>query len=1757
MKVNKIKRYLSLILAVVIAVSGFTFFPNSTQAATYYKWEKSTAIDGFVVKYVSSRSSIGILSHFGYGKYTLNPTTGKFTLSDGPREFRFVDSSNPGGTLYNYDTNGLTQVTGWYNDGMGYYDDGSYGGGASITSTKLAAVQGKVPGESLGFVYSTSYGAYPYDGVGSDGYYYRSAGSTNNAPPVLVVTTTGDKTMYTDGSFTISGTVQDSDNQPVTISADIGGATKSVTVTGTTAAQVWQISWDPNEISSGTYINPVIKATDGLITTSVNYAGKIEVKPQIYYYWSKFSVVNPPPYVWSLMGESTDDANPNLPGFYASFNVIPTAKSSNVSGEYFSNLTASRPVGYYKRPYNEEANVRKFTRTGDRSYTEELLVWNSNTQSARGTLIQSNIRAAQNTYPDNGKHTDGFWYTKIGSVPNEMPVVSVTQAGSQNVNLKPGTDTITISGTVSDPDNDTLTISATIGGIAKSVVLSGTQTAKPWSLVWRTSDFAASGSYSNVKLLFDDGKDGLVSATYTGKVTIDTTPLYYWDKYSTKNQITGYSESKGTTYRSDASTINGYRNYTFNTTTGKFSGVGEYEVAPTYPTWAGTRLFSIGFAGMTENLVTNLDQVQSTVYSAVATSSIKIRNDLISSNILDIDKTYPDDGLHTDGFWYVKKATNNMFPVLTVDNSDMMLNASGKITLTGTAFDSDGDTITINATIDGVTKSTTVKGSGSWHLDWAASEVPAGRYTAVSIEGSDGNEGIDKITYNGLITVDKTAPVITVSLEDQTWTSDQISLTVQWLDQLSGINGNERKYKLSTSQQVPANWDTSASDNLTLDITDEGAWYLHIKAADQAGNATTKLVGPFQYQKQPEVPTLRVNAVGADWSELGWSLPSGSFAGAYTYKVENTTTGQSWDVTYPTDKIREEGLVSGTTYQYRIKAANHVGESNWSNSFEVLTLPAAVEDLTVSFVSNNSSTVDISFAEVDSAVGYLLSIKEGANSIYEKELNSAGTHQVTDLEPGKQYTVTVSAKNASGNGQDTVLGFLSLPEAPGEFQSAKIKETEVELMWNSSPTATLYELLRGEMERYSGNDLSYTDEGLESGTEYDYSISAKNDSGFGDIAFLKGIITLPGKTEVSLDQIEKEAVKFSITPVRGTENYVVLVNGMKEMDLPAETEQFEVDSLASGTEYTFEVYAQNRSGYGVSDKVTVRTLPDSPEGLEISEISDSKAKLTWEPVQGADKYKVSISDDVYEVSGTELFLSDLTAGTTYQAKVTAGNVSGYGESIEEAFLTLPASPNSLHLVEVQSNQIILAWDKVTSANKYVIYNESDEVIGETEKPTYSLRDLKPGKTYNVYITAINDTGEGQKAGFTQRTLPGSWTVNPDDPKGDSPITVGDRNENSVVITVDPIEGADQYKVVDGEGNVVGVITTPENATEIGGLESAKEYEGWIIIPINDAGEGKGTPVPTFVTLPSSDFKVTTTDPTTGSLTIKVESSLNNEIFVYAMNGKEIHRGKDKSFTVKGLGSNQSYTFSVWTENSAGDKTEPKTVTGQTSQIPVSSGGSGSGGNSNPEAKPDAELPAEDQQSPSPNGTNGGTGNTPSFQDIGSSFAKNEILTLSEKGIVKGTSDSAFEPDRQVTRVEFASMLVRALELQESTDTLLTFQDIQRTAWYAPELGAAILNGVAHGFSDKEFRPFDSVTREQAAKMLSNSFYKGNLLDGDVAFKDAGTIAAWAKPEIKSLTEVTVINGYPDGSFKPKKGLTRAESAVLIYRALVELYDPAK
>ncbi|MDY4976758.1 MAG: S-layer homology domain-containing protein, partial [Clostridia bacterium] len=108
-----------------------------------------------------------------------------------------------------------------------------------------------------------------------------------------------------------------------------------------------------------------------------------------------------------------------------------------------------------------------------------------------------------------------------------------------------------------------------------------------------------------------------------------------------------------------------------------------------------------------------------------------------------------------------------------------------------------------------------------------------------------------------------------------------------------------------------------------------------------------------------------------------------------------------------------------------------------------------------------------------------------------------------------------------------------------------------------------------------------------------------------------------------------------------------------------------------------------------------------------------------------------------------------------------------------------------------------------------------------------------------------------------------------------------------------------------------------------------------------------------------------------------------------------------------------------------------------------------------------------------------------FQDIAGHWAENDINEMANQGIVSGVTDTTFEPDREITRAEFAALIARALKISYENEESV-FRDVAAPSWYAKEVNAAAAAGLISGY-DGFFRPEDSITREEMAVIIVKAY----------------------------------------------------------------------
>jgi len=168
-------------------------------------------------------------------------------------------------------------------------------------------------------------------------------------------------------------------------------------------------------------------------------------------------------------------------------------------------------------------------------------------------------------------------------------------------------------------------------------------------------------------------------------------------------------------------------------------------------------------------------------------------------------------------------------------------------------------------------------------------------------------------------------------------------------------------------------------------------------------------------------------------------------------------------------------------------------------------------------------------------------------------------------------------------------------------------------------------------------------------------------------------------------------------------------------------------------------------------------------------------------------------------------------------------------------------------------------------------------------------------------------------------------------------------------------------------------------------------------------------------------------------------------------------------------------------------------------------------------------------------------------DIVGHWSEPYIMYLDAEGIINPSSSTGFyEPDRKVTRAEFMRYINRAFHFTEKAT--ITYEDVPEKSWYYEPVQIAERYGYISGVSDKKINPLGLIDREQAATIIGRlvKLDPGNVTADMLPFSDKQDISNWSAGYIKMAADKGIISGYGDNSFQPKKAVTRAEVAKILY-----------
>ncbi len=159
----------------------------------------------------------------------------------------------------------------------------------------------------------------------------------------------------------------------------------------------------------------------------------------------------------------------------------------------------------------------------------------------------------------------------------------------------------------------------------------------------------------------------------------------------------------------------------------------------------------------------------------------------------------------------------------------------------------------------------------------------------------------------------------------------------------------------------------------------------------------------------------------------------------------------------------------------------------------------------------------------------------------------------------------------------------------------------------------------------------------------------------------------------------------------------------------------------------------------------------------------------------------------------------------------------------------------------------------------------------------------------------------------------------------------------------------------------------------------------------------------------------------------------------------------------------------------------------------------------------------------------------------------KLNTADHFAYVQGYPDGTVKPAGNITRAETAAILFRLMDdasRKTYYSTKSGFRDVASGSWYNTYVATLNNAGVITDSSNGYFRPNEAITRAELAAMLA----KFSETTGAANYFNDVSASHWAANAIAICAKLGWITGYPDGTFRPDKNVTRAELMAMINRA---------
>ncbi|MGG2993300.1 S-layer homology domain-containing protein [Paenibacillus macerans] len=642
--------------------------------------------------------------------------------------------------------------------------------------------------------------------------------------------------------------------------------------------------------------------------------------------------------------------------------------------------------------------------------------------------------------------------------------------------------------------------------------------------------------------------------------------------------------------------------------------------------------------------------------------------------------------------------------------------------------------------------------------------------------------------------------------------------------------------------------------------------------------------------------------------------------------------------------------------------------------------------------------------------------------------------------------------------------------------------------------------------------------------------------------------------------------------------------------------------------HTVTVVATGYADAVVTQNVNLQDRPANPQNLTAT-AGNRLVNLNWNTVTGATYYNVYMSEKpnaygetaLATVTGATYQVQNLTNGMTYYFVVKAGNPGGLSAESNEVHATpatVPAAPTNVVATAGNGSATVTFTapdDNGGSAiTGYEVFDSNGNKVatGSADATSITITGLTNGTTYTFTVKAKNATGSSDPSTPSNAVTPRAPSNNhhDDDEETGSPsqpaspvpqpanvgvdVLVNGKTENTGTLATAEVNGqrvttvaVDEEKLqqrlaAEGAGAVVTIPVTLDSDVVVGELNGRMIKNMENLQAVVELRTEKAT-----YTLPAERInidaiaerfgqnlalqdikvKIEIAQPDTDIVRI-VENAANREGFALVVPPLDF-----KVTAVYGDQTEEVARFSAYVERTIAipEGIDPQRITtgvviepdGSTRHVPTKV------------IQIDGKYYAKINSLT--NSTYSVVWHPLEFDDVANHWAKDAVNDMGSRMVIEGIGNGLFDPGRDITRAEFAAIIVRALGLKLQSGTSF-FSDVKESDWYSSAVRTAYAYHLVGGFEDGTFRPNDMITREQAMVILSKAMTITNLKarlpvqTADVTlhtFGDAAEVSAWAQSSVADSVQAGIVSGRSGTALDPKDYMTRAEVATIIQRLL--------